>query len=67
MGVLGWTEQQVLSTSLQGIVSALKGRNRLIRNVLESVFGPAKPETSNVSPRPASVELFDALFDGGKK
>lgn len=66
MGVLGWTEEQTLDTTLQGIVAALRGRNRLITNVLKAVFGegdgtptPAKQVESS---RPMSPELFDAMF-----
>ncbi len=66
MGVLGWTEEQTLDTTLQGIVAALRGRNRLIVNILKAVFGdgdgqPATPKQVE-SARPMSTELFDALF-----
>jgi hypothetical protein len=65
MGVLGWTETETLDTSLQGIIAALKGRNRFVTDILKAVFGgdtgDATPK-EKTSVRPMTPELFDALF-----
>lgn len=63
MGVLGWTEQETLDTTLQGIVAALKGRNRFVRNIIKTVFGEDTPApTKGIPERKMTPELFDALF-----
>ena len=59
MGVLGWTEQQVLNAPIYAVVAALKGRNRLIRNVLEAIFGTDPNTTTKQEMTP---ELFRAMF-----
>jgi hypothetical protein len=75
MGVLGWSEDQALDALMSSIRAALKGRNRLISNVLLSIFGaPAQPgakSTTTTPPNavpatPRNVHNFFKLI-GGKK
>lgn len=62
MGWIGWTEEQTLRTTIPAIELAVAGRTDMLR----AIFGGSEPEQPKVSPRPFSIELFDALFDGGK-
>ncbi len=61
MGWLGWTEETVLQTTIPSIELALEGRAEM----LNRIFGAGEPEQPKVSARPFSLDLFDALFDGG--
>ena len=63
MGWLGWTEDVALQTTVPSIELALEGRAEM----LNRIFGGGEPEQPKVSARPFSLELFDALFDGGAK
>lgn len=64
MGVLGWTEEQTLNTTMPGIVAALNGRNRLIRNILQAFDPSDQAPIDEPATRPMSVALFDAIFPG---
>lgn len=39
MGVIGWTEQQTLDTTIPAIELAYKGRSRFIADVAGAIFG----------------------------
>lgn len=66
MGVMGWTEEQTLQTTLPAIDAAYKGRCDFVGMVLKAAFGSSEPEAPKVSTRPASLALFDAQFGGDK-
>lgn len=64
MGVMGWTEEQTLQTTVPAIEAAYKGRCDFVSMVLNAVFGDGKPDKPKVSARPFSFALFDAQFGG---
>lgn len=68
MGVMGWTEEQTLQTTIPAIQLAYKGRCDFVSAILKAVFGEAdKPAATPAAPaRPLTFALFDAMFGGGK-
>jgi hypothetical protein len=66
MGVMGWTEEQTLRTTVPAIEAAYKGRCDFVSMVLKAVFGTNEPEAPKVSARPFSFALFDAQFGGDR-
>lgn len=64
MGWLGWTEEVTLRTTVPSIELALEGRAEMLNKIFGK--GEPEPEQPKVSARPFSLELFDAMFDGGK-
>lgn len=66
MGVMGWTEEQTLQTTIPALEAAYKGRCDFVSAILKAVFGEGdKPEPAQPA-RPLTFTLFDAMFGGGK-
>lgn len=65
MGVLGWGFDQTLDTPMIAIERALNARHKLVRSVLQAIFG--KPEDWDALDVPANTRtmtpaLFNAIF-----
>lgn len=62
MGWLGWSEEQALSADVNAIAVAMQGRVAMLRAVFGGGEQPTEVTPKDVSARPMSPQLFDALF-----
>lgn len=61
MGWVGYTEEQALQMTIPALELAYEGRCEM----LEAIFGGGE-SADQVSARPFSIELFDAMFGGDR-
>jgi hypothetical protein len=67
MGRLGYTEEEALKTSIPAILAANKGweaTEKMKFEALAVMLGAKPKETTRVSKRNLTPELFDAMFPG---
>lgn len=50
MGVLGWTEQQTLDTTIPAIELAYNARTRFLADIVGAIFGKGEPEPKPKAP-----------------